>query len=154
MKWFIQDRILHGVYEKGEGIPSEVEELATQYEGIVPKRTGWNMPMSVIQQHATKGSPLRSYLGKADYVIVYRKNDIQAKKHELLHARYALVPAYRTHIVQVWNNLTEQEQERVRHVLCGLDYPEDPHIQLDEFQAYYYTEKPSFFGISVYPLRK
>lgn len=154
MKWFIQDRVLHGVYTKGETIPREVEDLAIHYEGVVPKRTGWNMPMSVIQQHATKDSHLRSYLSKADYVIIYCKSDIQAKKHELLHAKYAMDPVYRTHVAQVWTALTEQEQERVRHVLCGLKYPDDPALQLDEFQAYYYTEKPSFFGVSVYPLRK
>lgn len=154
MKWFIQDRVLHGVYEKGEAISSEIEELATRYEGAVSKRTGWNMPMSVIQQYATKHSVLRSYLGAADYVIVYRKNDIQAKKHELLHAQYAMDAAYRNHVKQVWNTLTEQEQERVRNVLCHLKYPDDPAIQLDEFQAYYYTEKPSFFGVSVCPVRK
>ncbi len=154
MKWFIQERVLHGVYEKGELIPSEVEALATQYEGAISKRTGWNMPMSVIQQYAAKGSSLRSYLGAADYVIVYRKNDIQTKKHELLHARYAMDPAHRAHVAQVWNALTKQEQEKVHDVLRRLDYPEDPVIQLDEFQAYYYTEKPSFFGVSVYPVRK
>jgi tartrate dehydratase beta subunit/fumarate hydratase class I family protein len=154
MKWFIQDRILHGVYEKGETVPNEVEDLAIHYEGVIPKRTGWNMPMSVIQRHATKDSPLRSYLTKADYVIVYCKNDIQTKKHELLHAKYAMDPTYRTHVAQIWATLTNHEQERIRYVLQQLKYPDDPVIQLDEFQAYYYTEKPSFFGVSVHPLRK
>jgi tartrate dehydratase beta subunit/fumarate hydratase class I family protein len=154
MKWFVQERILHGVYEKGEAIPNEVEDLSIHYEGVIPKRTGWNMPMSVIQKYATKDSPLRSYLDKADYMVVYCKNDIQTKKHELLHAQYAMFPAYRAQVVQVWAGLTKQEQERVHRVLHHLNYPDDPAIQLDEFQAYYYTEKPSFFGISVRSLRK
>lgn len=154
MKWFIQDRILHGVYEKREDVPKEVDSLATQYEGNVPKRTGWNMPMSFIQQYANKQSFLHIYRTEADYMIVYPKGDIQTKKHELLHARYAMCPLYREQVNQLWKSLTNKEQEKVRTVLCHLHYPDHPAIQLDEFQAYYYTEKSSFFGIGIHPLRK
>jgi hypothetical protein len=154
MKWFIQDRILHGAYEKREEVPTEVDFLATQYEGAIPKRTGWNIPMVFIEQYATKHSFLRTYITIADYMIVYPRNDIQTKKHELLHAWYGIRPDYREQVSRLWESLTDKERDRVRMVLRNLCYPDNPAIQLDEFQAYYYTEKPSFFGIGVRPLRK
>jgi hypothetical protein len=152
MKWLIHRRILHGVYEKKEDIPEEVNELATRYEGAIPTRTGWNIPMAFARQHIQKDSLFRPYLEEADYIIVYPKNDIQTKKHELLHAVYAMNPSYRSQVTTLWESLTKKEQERIHAVLLHLHYPNDPAILLDEFQAYYYTEKSSFFGIR--PLRK
>ena len=145
MEWFIKDRILHGTYVVKEDIPEEVNQLATQYEGAIPTRIGWNIPMSFIQKHASKQSFIHAY--PADYMIVYPKGDVQTKKHELLHAMYALNPFYRSHVNGLWESLTKKEQDRIYSVLRSLHYPNDPAILLDEFQAYYYTEKPSFFGI-------
>ena len=147
MEWFIKDRILHGVYTTKEMIPEEVNHMATRYEGAVPARTGWNMPMSIVEKYKTKESLFIPYLSLADYVIIYQRGDIQTKKHELLHALYSMNPNYRSHVNGVWESLTTKEQERIHSVLRELHYPNDPAILLDEFQAYYYTEKPSFFGI-------
>ena len=147
MEWFIKDRILHGAYHTKEDIPDEVNQLATQYEGVIPDRTGWNIPMAFIKKHTTKQSFFDAYHTSADYIIVYPKNDIQTKKHELLHALYAMNPSYRSHVNSLWESLTKKEQGRIHSVLRLLHYPDDPSILLDEFQAYYYTEKPSFFGI-------
>ena len=103
--------------------------------------------MTFIRQHTTKSSLFYTYWDTADYVIVYPKNDIQTKKHELLHALYAMNPHYRSHVNALWDSLTKKEQDRIYSVLRQLHYPDDPTLLLDEFQAYYYTEKPSFFGI-------
>jgi hypothetical protein len=56
-------------------------------------------------------------------------------------------PSYRHQVQTLWDSLPHRDQERVRHTLLGLGYPDRPDLLLDEFQAYYYTEKRSFFGI-------
>lgn len=147
MEWFIQHRVLHGAYRSKEEVPEEIHRIAVIYEGFLPNCTGWNMPADFAKKHASPTSPLRTYLQQVDYLIVYPKTDLQTKKHELLHALYAMNPSYRQQVRDRWNSLPHQDQERVRHTLLRLGYPDRPDLLLDEFQAYYYTEKRSFFGI-------
>ena len=105
------------------------------------------MPATFAKKHTSPTSPLRTYLHQVDYLIIYRKGDLQTKKHELLHALYGMNPSYRHQVQTLWDSLPHRDQERVRHTLLGLGYPDRPDLLLDEFQAYYYTEKRSFFGI-------
>lgn len=151
MEWKIVDRVLHGCYESKDDIPKEIFDLADQYEGVIPGRMGWNIPFSFLNQQSDIYSKkiIKMYGKNAEYLVVYPKQDRQTKEHELLHAKYAMNKTYRDEVKMLWNSLTKREKIRVHRLLCHLHYPDDPNIQLDEFQAYYYTEKPNFFGISV-----
>lgn len=147
MEWHIQRRVLHGIYRTRQDVPQEIYRLATLYEGLLPHGQGWNLPAIWIKSHSPMGSPLRALLGDAEYLIVYPKGDLQTKKHELLHAEYAMNPDYRAQVRSDWLSLTSSQQQRVHQVLLSLGYPNDPELLLDEFQAYAATERPSFFGI-------
>lgn len=147
MKWFIENRILHGSYSLKEEVPAEIHRLAAAYEGVIPNCQGWNMPISFIASHADPTSPLRAYLDHAEYMIVYPKTDLQTKKHELLHAQYAMNPSYREQVRAQWKALTSSQQQRIYQVLRGLGYPDDSERLLDEFQAYQGTERSRFFGL-------
>lgn len=155
MKWFVQYRVLHGVYSMTKDIPDDLHRMADAYEGYIPSRKGWNMPLPIVSTTPTFTIPsfLRPFYQQADYLVVYPNNDPQTKKHELLHAKYAMDPIYRADIHKLWNNLTAKQQTRVRTTLLSLHYPDNPEILLDEFQAYYYTEKPRFFGIHNQPIK-
>lgn len=146
MKWLIVNRVLHGVYEKKEMIPDEVLLIADLYEGKMEERIGWNFPMSLVKKF--KKHPLLSYSENADYVILYRKGDIETKRHELQHARYAMDENFRREVSEIWRSFTEKERRICKEMLLRMKYPDREEILLDEFQAYYYTEKPNFFGIS------
>lgn len=145
MKWIVEDRILHGIYEKKEGIPDEVLSLANAYEGEIPHRTGFNFPMAFVRS-TTKKHPILRYEAVAEYVIVYRKGDLSTKRHELQHAKYGMNANYRKEIKDLWESLTTKERDRITTLLLAMRYPPREEILLDEFQAYYFTEKPNFFG--------
>jgi hypothetical protein len=145
MKWVIEDRILHGMYEKKEGIPDEVLAIANEYEGKIPNRIGFNFPMSFVRSINKNHSILR-YESDAEYVIVYRNGDLQTKRHELQHAKYGMKEEYRKEVKQLWDSLTTKERDRITAMLVTMRYPNREEILLDEFQAYYFTEKPNFFG--------
>jgi hypothetical protein len=149
MEWSVQRRVLHGAYRTKESIPEEIHHLTVAYEGIIPNCTGWNMPSAFVEKHVSPTSPLRAYLSQVEYMIIYPKTDLQTKKHELLHALYGMDSSYRRQIYTLWNSLSDQEQQRVRQTLLGLGYPDRQDLLLDEFQAYYHTEKGGFFGTSV-----
>jgi hypothetical protein len=79
-------------------------------------------------------------------MIAYKKGDIHTKQHELQHARFYLDPTYQQEVRQLWNSFSTSFQQSVTALLQKMKYPNDPYILLDEFQAYYFTEKPHFFG--------
>jgi hypothetical protein len=58
---------------------------------------------------------------------------------------------YKQEVQSLWSSLSTSQQKKVISVLRALQYPDDPEILLDEFQAYYYTESPRFFGIQLPP---
>lgn len=149
MEWTVKEGVLHGIYNTQKDLPKEVLSLATVYEGEIPGRVGWNIPFSFLrcQEDVYSKSLINTYGKIAEYLVVYSKNDIQTKKHELLHAKYAMDQNYRKKIHTLWESLIPDDKTRIRNVLCQLHYPDDPEIQLDEFQAYYYTERSSFFGL-------
>ena len=149
MEWTVKEYVLHGIYDTKEDLSKEILDLATRYEGAIPGRIGWNIPFSFLrcQQDVYSKSLIKTYGKKAEYLVVYPKKDIQTKRHELLHAKYAMDQTYRKKIHTLWESLLPDDKDRIQTVLCKLHYPDDPEIQLDEFQAYYYTERPSFFGL-------
>jgi|LauGreDrversion4_2_1035121.scaffolds.fasta_scaffold11080_3 hypothetical protein len=143
-EWSLHPPILHGTYHHPSEIPPVVHRLATEYEGTLPHRMGFNLPLTSTGKQTLKDT-IKLAWDNAQYLIVYPKKDPQTRRHELLHARYHLDPAYRQHVETLWQSLTPKQQQRVRQTLRALHYPDT--LLLDEFQAYYYTEKPRFFGL-------
>lgn len=154
MNGILHDRVLHISYHAPSDLPAALLRLADEYEGPIPHRIGWNLPVtSTVLPTLTALFPtLLTCTTPPLYLIVYPVRDIQTKKHELLHARYAMDPVYRCQVRALWTSLTRKEQEKVLHVLRTLQYPDREELLLDEFQAYYLTEPPRFFGISLHPL--
>ncbi len=150
MKWFIMDRVVHGVYEKKETISDDLLFIADGYEGHIPNRIGFNFPMSYIKMHHKKHALLQ-YESKADYIIVYRKGDVNTKRHELQHAKYGMDKEYRVKVAHVWYSLDSETRDRIKAILLKMKYPDREEILIDEFQAYYFTEKDNFFGVTLSP---
>jgi hypothetical protein len=143
MEILLKNNIIHITYNKKENISKEIVEIANKYEGEIKERIGFNFPMSFVKKHFPK-SKLISY--QAEYIIVYQKKDIQTKKHELQHALYALSPSYQLQVKELWNSFSKSYKDKVISLLLKMKYPNDENILLDEFQAYYFTEKQNFFG--------
>jgi hypothetical protein len=136
-------RVLHIIYTDKDKTSSDFLSLiqfADTYEGNISSRIGFNFPMNIIQ----KSNSLRKY--DADYIIVYKKGDVLTKKHELRHAMYFLDKEYRLSIQTLWDSLSSSSQSSILAMLLKMKYPNNMTILLDEFQAYYYTEKKGFFG--------
>jgi hypothetical protein len=136
-------RVLHIIYTDKDKTSSDFQNLlhiADRYEGNISSRIGFNFPMNIIE----KSNSLRKH--DADYIIVYKKGDVLTKKHELRHAMYFLDKEYRISIQTLWDSLSSSSQSSILTMLLKMKYPNNMTILLDEFQAYYYTEKKGFFG--------
>ena len=143
----VKDRILHVVYDAKNNLPEDIEKIASFYEGHVSGRIGFNFPMKTVNEYksrANKETCISDYTEKADYVIVYKKGDIITKKHELQHAKFFMDSSFREEVAVMWKRFSSRFQERATNMLKKMNYPD--HVLLDEFQAYYFTESPNFFG--------
>lgn len=78
------------------------------------------------------------------YIVVYKKGDIITKKHELQHAKYYLDENFRKEVANLWDSFNNKFKKRALEMLKKMNYPD--HVIMDEFQAYYFTEKPNFFA--------
>jgi hypothetical protein len=109
-----------------------LESKATNYEGSVKDRVGYNFPLD----------------GK--YIVAWVKGDILTKKHEMLHFKYHTSEKYRQEVSKLWLGFSQAEQTKIIEVLSRLGYSKEVH--LDEFQAYWFSErKPErFFGLKIY----
>ena len=143
MKFVEEDDILHIIYNRKEQLPASILEICDQYEGKIPQRIGTNFPMDFVKK-MIPSHPLLKY--NAKYVIAYQKGDIVTKKHEMCHAAFYLDPDYRKKIETMWTSFSKTYQKKVYQMLQKMKYPNNPQILLDEFQAYYFTEKSNFFG--------
>jgi len=135
--------VLHIIYTDKDKTSTDFQNLiniANRYEGNISSRIGFNFPMNIVE----KSNSLRKY--EADYIIVYKKGDVLTKKHELRHAMYFLDKEYRLSVQTLWDSLSSSSQSSILAMLLKMKYPNDMTILLDEFQAYYYTEKKGFFG--------
>lgn len=143
MKIKVHGRIVHIMYLSSSDIPADLLEISDAYEGVSYPRVGFNFPLSFLRTHTPRHS-LTSY--DADYVIGYPEKDILTKRHELQHAKYYMDSSYRASIQSLWNSFPSTFQKKVIQQLLQMKYPNRMEILLDEFQAYYTTEKPNFFG--------
>ena len=143
MTFYVKDRIIHFIYEHLTDVPSFIITLCDAYEGPMKGRIGFNFPMSFVKRVDPK-STLLSY--EADYFIGYQQRDIMTKRHELQHAKYHMDSVFQRKVKELWESFTPSFQKRTFQQLLKMNYPNNPDILLDEFQAYYFTEKPNFFG--------
>ena len=119
MKFVKEGPILHLIYDDYRDLPAEFQSACDAYEGHIKGRVGWNVPATVIQLHSPK-SPLLKY--KAQYLIAYKKGDIQTKRHELQHARFYLDKNYQQEVRQLWNSFSKSFQESVTTYLQKMKY--------------------------------
>lgn len=151
------DDILHIVYRKT--IPKYISDIADIYEGKINDRIGINFPIDVVKKwntdknckHSTHSknskNSINEYTDKAKYVVVYKKGDKLTKDHEMLHAKYYMDKEYKEKVIEIWNSMKKESKKKVLSMLKKMGYPEDnEELLIDEFQAYYYTEKDNFFG--------
>lgn len=123
------------VFKTKEEMSSKMESSASEYEGFVPGRNGYNFPNK-----------------DGSYTIAYVKSDIMTKNHELRHAKYYFDIKYREEVQTLWNSFNCKDQSVVKKFLERCGYKEE--FFLDEFQAYWFTEKNPrrFFGLASKPV--
>jgi hypothetical protein len=136
------DNILHVVYK--DNIPKEIINIADIYEGKIDNRIGINFPMNIVYKY--KGDNKIKKYEKCEYVIVYKKGDKLTKEHELMHAKYYMDNKYKEKVKKIWIEMEDKNKDKVKKMLKKMGYPDNEDILIDEFQAYYYTEKANFFG--------
>lgn len=139
------DNVIHIIYINI--IPTYIEEIANMYEGKIENRIGINFPISFVSKYKGKGHDNLLKYKDAKYVVAYKKGDKLTKEHEMMHAKYYMDDNYKEKVKEVWNSMRESSKIKVIEMLKKMGYPDDKEeILIDEFQAYYYTEKKNFFG--------
>lgn len=141
------EEVLHIVYNSS--IPRYIINIADKYEGKVPDRIGINFPMNFVINSCKSFDifDIKKYIEEAKYVVVYKKGDKLTKDHELLHAKYYIDDKYKKSVQSIWDGMKKESKKKVVYMLKKMGYDSDREdIMIDEFQAYYYTEKPNFFG--------
>jgi hypothetical protein len=136
----VHHRILHIIYRTIHDITDTIYDIANAYEGAIPGRIGFNFPMRLVKK-LYPTCTIAKY--DADYVIVYKKGDIGTKRHEVQHAKYDMDPGFKKDVQTLWDSFSVQMQEKISSRLRQMNYPHS--LLLDEFQAYYFTEKKNFF---------
>jgi hypothetical protein len=153
MSYTVDNNILHVIYDKK--IPKFLIDIADMYEGKMNDRIGINFPFDIAEkwrkcckEEVKEVKEFFMRCGKeVKYVIVYKKGDKDTKAHELMHAKYYIDDKYRESIAYMWKNMTDSCKKRVICMLKKMGYnTDDISIVIDEFQAYFYTEKSNFFG--------
>jgi hypothetical protein len=140
----LKDNILFVVYDNIDEIV-ELQSFADKYEGKINGRYGLNFPFNIIKSTKVQSKLISKILKyEAQYLIAYKKGDIITKKHEMQHAKYYIDSEYRDSVKKMWDSFDNKYKSNVISMLGKMGYPD--HVMLDEFQAYYYTEKTNFFG--------
>ena len=139
----LKDKILFITYDDIDEI-KEFQTFADKYEGKISGRYGLNFPFHIIKSANPSKFISKILKYEAEYIIIYKKGDIVTKKHEMQHAKYYIDKEYRESVKKLWDSFDIKYKSNVISMLKKMGYPE--HVMLDEFQAYYYTEKTNFFG--------
>ena len=135
------DNVLHLIYN--DIIPDDIINIADIYEGKINNRIGINFPMNIVHKYK-EDTHIKKY--DCEYVIVYKKGDKLTKEHELMHAKYYMDEKYKEKIKKIWKDMEDKNKDKIKNMLKKMGYPDNEDILIDEFQAYYYTEKTNFFG--------
>lgn len=119
-----------------------LSKISERYEGLSGNAEGHNFPASYIE----KSDIIYDFVkkNKIEYVIgIYNVNSFQ---HEKLHAKYYLDQEYKKKIDEEWNILEPEKRDKIVAFLKRLGYCDK--VLIDEYQAYRYTEKSNFFGLT------
>ena len=81
---------------------------------------------------------------ETEYVIGWKRGDDLTRRHELQHARFAMDAEFRRETERRWVGLSVKQREVITEFLLRCGYPREVH--LDEFQAYFHTERDGVFG--------
>lgn len=139
MNCTITDSVLIVRFKSKPTMNQLLDPVSNAYEGPLLHREGHNFPASAIPS----SHPLAPYKKTCSYVIATYRGD--AVKHELLHAKYFLDPAYRSKIQEEWFCLESKTRSHIEQFLKRLGYSDK--VLIDEYQAYRYSERPNFFGV-------
>lgn len=117
-------------FDNIQEMSKEMKKKASDYEGYVPGRIGYNFPNK-----------------DGSYTIAHVKGDIHTKNHELRHAEYYFNEQYRNAVNDLWSSLDEDTKHTIEQFLKRCGYCQA--VFVDEFQAYLFTEKEpeKFFGL-------
>ncbi len=137
----VKDDILHVVYYGNPSFLPTLNDIANTHEGYIHMRQGFNFPSQLVKRPLQAAKLFKD----CTYVIIYPSNDVTTKLHELRHARFYLDPTYRTEVQKLWDSLSHKKQRWITTMLTKMGY--DAKFHLDEFQAYFFTEKRNFFSL-------
>jgi len=126
----IQMKIKEYVFKNKQEMISKMESSATEYEGFIPGRNGYNFPNK-----------------DGSYTIAYVEKDIMTKIHELRHAKFYFDSNYRSDVQNIWESFSNEDRTTIEKFLGKCGYKKE--FFLDEFQSYATTEKnpDKFFGL-------
>jgi len=120
-----------------------LSKISERYEGLYGHVEGHNFPASYIEKSDVINDFVKK--NKIEYVIgIYNPNSFQ---HEKLHAKYYLDQKYKKKIDDEWNMLEPEKRDKIVAFLKRLGYCDK--VLIDEYQAYRYTEKDNFFGLTL-----
>lgn len=153
MKHFIENGILHMVFEKKEDMNKALRDISYKIEGNNQLYEGHNFPISsftsfsyffsfvpIFKLTHKNGKKNKNKEGREEikYVIAYMNGDEVTKNHELYHAKYYMDKNHRENVKKIWEGLSEKKKDEITRSLNNMGYPS--HLHIDEFQAYLFSE--------------
>jgi hypothetical protein len=108
-------------------------------------RQGHNFPVSHVNKSHSVLYKLIKGDSKIQYIVAYLNGDVKTFQHEFAHAKFFLDPKYKKEMEDFFFSFDDKTRDSITSFLTKLGYEE--RVWIDEFQAYYTTEKPSFFGL-------
>jgi hypothetical protein len=120
-----------------------LDKVSNRYEGELKNREGHNFPYDSV----IKTDEIYKYVKDNNIKYIIAVYNAKSIKHEELHAKYYLDDEYKKKIQKEWDEMDFKKREYIIQFLKRLGYSEK--VIIDEYQAYRYTEKSNFFGISL-----
>jgi len=162
MKIYEREHSLQVVFDEDDrssDVMRDIIYLSSQYDGfegyndekMLPSLDGvtiegYHFPTSILREYIKfNDSPLKKYANVADFIVAYKNEDELSKNHQRQHAKYFTDPNFREAVKELWDSFTPEYRADVKEKLNKSDKPDDDESLIDEFQAFYFTEKPNFF---------
>lgn len=144
-----------------EQMTEYLDGFSTEKEGRTTlPRVGHNFEMEFTRRRVRRGCGIGSgwcgekefafyeyvchHFPETEYVIGWKRGDDLTRRHELQHARFAMDAEFRRETERRWVGLSVKQREVITEFLLRCGYPREVH--LDEFQAYFHTERDGVFG--------
>ena len=155
-------------FQTVEDMSLRLENISNFSEGgSIRRRQGHNFPAAAATSYfkkrgtdAGKLTPeeasikqLLNIYTDVKYVVAWRKGDVAARVHELAHSCWALDAVHRSAVEGAWRSLPLDLQSSIREFLLRLGYEDNDNVIIDEFGAYWLTERNAgaFFGVKGMP---